>query len=42
MEEVMRRKNVAESLDNKVEKRLFALKQKNFALRQKVRKGNYV
>ena len=40
--EVIRRKNVAESLDNKVEKRLFALKQKSLAKRHKVRQGNYV
>ena len=42
IEEVMRRKNVADSLDNKVEKRLFALKQKSLAMRHKVRKGNYL
>jgi hypothetical protein len=42
IDEVIRRKNVAESLDNKVEKRLFALKQKSLAKRHKVRQGNYV
>jgi hypothetical protein len=29
-------------LDNKAEKRLFALKQKSLAKRHKVRQGNYV
>ena len=42
IEEVVRRKYVAESLDNKAEKRLFALKQKSLAKRHKVRQGNYV
>ena len=39
-EEVMRRKNVDESMDSKVEKRLFTLKQRSVAMRQKVRQGN--
>ena len=42
IKEVMKRKSVAESLDDKVEKRLFALKQKSLAKRHKVRQGNYV
>ena len=42
IEEVIRRRSVAESLDNKVEKRLFALKQKSLAMRHKVRQGNYM
>ena len=42
IKEVIRRRSVAESLDNKVEKRLFALKQKSLAMRHKVRQGNYM
>ena len=41
IEEIVLRKNVAESLDNKVEKRLFTMKQKSLAMRNKVRTGNY-
>ena len=42
IEEIVLRKNVAESLDDKVERRLFAMKQKSMAMRHKVRNGNYL
>ena len=42
IEEIMRRKSVADSLDNKQEKRLFALKQKSLAMRHKVGKSNAI
>ena len=41
IEEIIKRKSVAESLNNKAEKRLFALKQRSLAMRHKVRSGDY-
>ena len=41
IEEIIKRKSVAESLNNKAEKRLFALKQRSLAMRHKVRQGDY-
>ena len=40
IKEIMQRRNVADSLDNKIEKRLFALKQKSFAMKHKLGKSN--
>lgn len=40
-EEVMRRKNIAGSLDNRAERRLFLLKQKSLAKRHKLGKNDY-
>ena len=42
IEEFMRRKRVADSFDNKQEKRLFALKHKSLAMRHKTWKSNVI
>lgn len=41
IQETMRMKNVANSLENKGEKRIYALKQRSKAIRHKVRSGDY-
>ena len=41
IEEIKRRKNVSNSVDNKPEKRIFALKQRSLAMRLKVRSFDY-
>ena len=40
IKEIMQRRNSADTLDDKIEKRLFALKQKSFAMKHKLGKSN--
>ena len=41
IEEIRRRKNVDNSIENKGEKRVYAMKQRSLAMRHKVRSGDY-